>query len=95
MYTHVVLFKLKDKKDTAFFVDVLRSMDCKIAELKGIEVGINDVEADRNYDIVLITRHDSKAQMLAYQDSQYHQVDVLPKIKSLIELTKAVDFQAD
>lgn len=92
MYTHVVLFKLKDKTDTAWFVEQLRSMDGKIAELKEIEVGINDVEADRNFDVALITRHDSKAQMLAYQDSQYHQVVVLPNIKPLIEMSKAVDF---
>lgn len=94
MYTHVVLFKVKDKQDIPFFVETLRSMEGKIAELKGLEVGINDIESERNYDIVLISRHDSKEAMFAYQKSDYHHNVVLPKIKPLFEVNKAVDFES-
>lgn len=94
MYTHVVMFKLKDRKDIPYVAELLRSMAGKIEALKDIEVGINDIESDRNYDLVLITRHDSKAEMLAYQESAYHQTEVVPVIRQLNEVSKAVDFEA-
>ena len=94
MYTHVVMFKLKDQKDIPQVAELLKSMEGKINELKGIEVGINDIEADRNFDIVLITRHDSKEEMFAYQESEYHVTEVIPVIRALNEVSRAVDFEA-
>lgn len=94
MYTHVVFFKVKDRKDIPDVAAILRSMEGRIEALKDIEVGINDIESDRNYDVVLITRHESKAQMFEYQESVYHQNTVLPVIRALNESTRAVDFEA-
>jgi len=94
MFTHIVLMKVKDLNDVATVAEVLRSMEGKIPELKELEVGINEIESDRNFDIVLITRFDSKDDMDIYQNSDYHQHQVLDRIRPLLEKTVAGDYLA-
>lgn len=94
MFTHVVLMKVKNLKDVATVAEILRSMEGEIPELKEIEVGINEIESDRNFDIVLITRFDSKEDMDIYQYSDYHQHQVLDRIRPLLEKTVAGDYSA-
>lgn len=93
MYTHVVLFRLKDRGEIEFVAETLRSMAGKIPVLKELEIGINDVEAERNYDIVLIARFDSKADLQVYQDHPYHVNTVLPVVKERKESSVAGDYQ--
>lgn len=92
MFTHVVMMKMKDKTDAPTVARILRSMAGQIPELKEIEVGINEIEADRNFDVVLITRFDSEADMDAYQISDYHQHQVLDHIRPLMERSVVVDY---
>lgn len=92
MYTHVVMFKLKDRKDIDFVADTLRSMNGRIPELKSLEVGINDIESERNYDLVIITRFASQDDYLLYAEHEYHVNEVLAKIKDLRESSAVVDF---
>lgn len=94
MYTHIVLFKLKEATDLniKFVAERLKSMDGKISELKGLEVGIDELHTERSFDIALITRFDSLEDMNSYQIHEYHVSEVLGKIKPYIESSKTVDY---
>ncbi|HSN75569.1 MAG TPA: GNAT family N-acetyltransferase, partial [Anaerolineae bacterium] len=94
--THVVLFKLKDRSPEAVVktAEVLRSLDGKIAVLQGIEVGINVVPSTRAYDIALITRFASLADMELYQVHPIHQ-GVLAHMREVMDGAVAVDFDSD
>lgn len=92
MYTHVVMFKLKDRNDVDFVKERLTSMMGRIPELKSLEIGVNDIEADRNYDLVIIARFDSQNDYLVYAEHEYHVNQVLAKIKNLRESSVVVDF---
>jgi diamine N-acetyltransferase len=91
--THVVLFKLKDRSPEAVekTAHVLRSMEGKIAALQGIEVGVNVVPSPRAYDIALITRFASLADMELYQVHPIHQ-GVLVHMREVMEAAAVVDF---
>lgn len=93
--THVVLFKLKDRSPEAVekTAHVLRSLDGKIAALQGIEVGVNVVPSARAYDIALITRFASLADMELYQVHPIHQ-GVLAHMREVMEGAAAVDFES-
>lgn len=94
MFTHVVLFKLKEKtKDNvAFVANTLKAMEGKIAELKGLEVGIDELNTERSFDVCLITRFNSVDDMNSYQVHPYHVNEVLNKIKPYIEVSRVADY---
>lgn len=94
--THVVLFKLKDRSPEAVArtAEVLRSMEGKIAPLQGIEVGVNVVPSPRAYDLALITRFASLADMELYQVHPIHQ-GVLAHMRAVMETAVAVDFETE
>lgn len=92
--THVVMFKLRERtaEAAAPLVQLLRSMEGQIPQLRGIEVGLNIVESTRAYDIVLITRFDNLADMEAYQVHPLHQ-SVSAQMRAASEAVAAVDFE--
>lgn len=94
MFTHIVLMKVVESKDIHPVAEILRSMKGKISQLREIEVGINEIESDRNYDIILVTRFDTKEDMDIYQVSDYHQHQVLDKIRPLLAKTVAGDYSS-
>lgn len=96
MFTHIVLFKLKEntKENRELLASILRGMEGKIDLLRGIEVGIDELNSERSYQVSLITRFDSFEDMDAYQIHPYHVNEVVAKIKSLIECSKTVDYQS-
>lgn len=94
MFTHVVMMKVKEAKDIQTVADILLSMEGKIPQINELEVGINEIESDRNFDVILITRFDSKDEMDVYQVSDYHQHQVLDRIRPLLEKTVAADYTA-
>ncbi len=92
MFVHVVLFKIKEKDKIGFVAEVLKSMENNIPQIKELEVGINEISEDRNYDVILQTRFDSREDMDAYQISTYHVEKVLNVIRPLIEKSVAGDY---
>ncbi|MEI2692885.1 MAG: GNAT family N-acetyltransferase [Anaerolineae bacterium] len=94
--THAVLFKLKDRSPAAVekTAQVLRSMEGKIAPLQAIEVGVNVIPSARAYDIALITRFASLADMELYQVHPIHQ-EVLAHMRAVMEASVAVDFEGN
>ncbi|MCB9130664.1 MAG: Dabb family protein [Anaerolineales bacterium] len=91
--THVVLFKLKDRSPDNLerTAAVLRSLDGTINVLRHIEVGVNVVPSARAYDVALITRFDSLADMEAYQVHPRHQ-EVLAFMREQTDTAAAVDY---
>lgn len=92
MFTHIVFFKLKDTEKVTEARDILLSMEGKIPQLKGLEVGVDELHTERSYDLALITRFDSLEDMNTYQVHEYHVNEVLKYLKPMIESSKAVDF---
>ena len=95
MITHIVLFKLKDNSEEAVArtAAVLRDMEGKIDELKSIEVGIDVLHSERSYDISLITKFDSMADLEAYQVHPVHK-KVIEHMMQVREASVSVDYES-
>lgn len=95
MITHIVCFKLKDNSPEKVEVtaQVLRDMEGKIEQLKSIEVGLDVLHSARSYDIALITKFDSMADLEAYQVHPVHQ-KVIQHMNEVRESSIAVDFES-
>lgn len=96
MFTHVVLFKLKDASPEKVEEtrSILANMKGRIPELLEIEVGTDIVRSERSYDLALITRFQSLEHMQAYQVHPLHQ-EVLEHINQVKENAIAVDFESN
>jgi hypothetical protein len=94
MITHIVCFKLKDRSAASVqrTRDVLLSMEGKIEQLLHLEVGADVLHTERSYDIVLITKFNSMADLDAYQIHPFHQ-EIVKHIKSVGDTSVAVDFE--
>lgn len=94
MFTHIVLFKLKEPTvdNVKFVEETLLSMEGKIKELKELEVGVDVVRSDRSYDIGIITRFDNKEDYSAYDVDEFHVEKVKKVIGPYLEISKTLDF---
>jgi len=75
MFHHVVFFKLRERgnREAAEKIrDALEAMRGKIAELKHLEIGIDELHTERSWDVALVTRFDSREAMEAYQVHPLH-----------------------
>lgn len=95
MIKHIVCFKLKDnspeKKQEA--ANRLLSMKGKIELIKDIEVGIDFLESERSYDIILQVTLDSKEALDAYQNDEYHCSYVKTYMHKVRAASVAVDYE--
>jgi Stress responsive A/B Barrel Domain len=96
MVTHIVLFKLKDRSASGIAQarEKLLSMDGKIDLLRNLEVGTDVIRSERSYDLALVTKFDSMADLQAYQVHPYHAGEVIPYMKGAAESVIAVDYQS-
>lgn len=94
MFTHIVLFKVKEPtaENLEFLKKTFLSMEGNIAELKKLEVGVDVIGSDRSYDIGIITRFDSKEDYLAYDINEFHVEKVKKVIGPYMECSKTLDF---
>ena len=95
MITHIVFFKLGEQtpEKIAAVRDKLLSMQGKIAELRHLEAGIDLIRSERSYDVALITKFDSLADLQAYQVHPYHANEVVPFMKANCSSVVAVDYE--
>lgn len=94
MFTHIVLFKLKEPtlENVKFVEKTLLSMKGNIKQLKELEVGVDVLRSDRSYDIGIITRFDNKEDYLVYDVDEFHVEKVKKVIGSYLEGSKTLDF---
>ncbi len=72
---------------------VLAGMEGNVPMLRHLDVGVDVLKTERSYDIALITKFDSLADLDAYQVHPYH-VEVAKFIASVRESAVAVDFES-
>ena len=96
MITHIVFFKLSEPtpEKIAGTREKLLSMRGKIPELIHLEVGTDVIRSERSYDLALVTRFDSLADLQAYQVHPWHAGEVLPHMKSVCSSIVAVDYES-
>jgi len=93
MFTHIVFFKLKNIEKASEARNILLSMEGKIPQLKGLEVGVDLLHTERSYDLALVTRFDSQKDMETYAVHEYHVNEVLKYLKPMLESSKVVDYE--
>jgi hypothetical protein len=93
MLTHIVFFKLKERTPEVVqkTKEVLMNMEGKIEQLLHIEVGADIVHSERSYDIALVTKFNSMADMDAYQVHPLHK-EVIAYMKTVVESSASVDY---
>jgi len=96
MVTHIVLFKLKDTSNASIRAaqEKLLGMEGRVEMLRHLEVGLDAVHSARSYDIALVTRFDSLADLQAYQVHPYHGGDVAPYMREVSEAVAVVDYES-
>lgn len=92
MFTHIVLFKLKNPRDAQEVKNRLLGMQGKIPTLRHLEVGIDILHSQRSYDVALYTKFDSLEDMQAYQVHPVH-VEVAEFIGSVRESSVSADYE--
>jgi len=93
MVTHIVLFKLIDPtpENLRQTVNILMDMKGKIPQIRGIEVGTDQLHLDRSYDIGLIVRFDSLEDLKIYTDHPVHR-KVVEFMNGVRKSSVCVDF---
>lgn len=94
MIKHIVLFKLKDASPESVgrTVEVLRSLEGKVEQLRSLEVGTDVIRSPRSYDIALIATFDSLTDLEGYQVHPEHR-KVIEHMNEVRESQVAVDFE--
>lgn len=100
MLKHIVMFKLKEtfqgkpKEELAREIKVaLEKLPEIIPQIKYYEVGINELEDPRAYDIVLISAFEDRNELEIYRNHPKHK-ETLQFILERAEDAKVVDFFA-
>lgn len=95
MVTHVVMWRLKDRtpENADRVRAMLLEMKDRIPGMRELEVGVDYLRSERSYDLVLITRHDSREALEEYQVDPVH-AQVKKVMLELREVSVAVDFEA-
>jgi hypothetical protein len=99
MIHHVIMFKLKEfpskdeKLETANVIkNALEALPAKIEQIKSFEIGINILESERAFDIVLVSKFNSLEDLKIYVDHKEHQ-NVVTLIRKYSEKTVSVDYE--
>lgn len=91
MYTHIVLFHLKDPAGAQEAAERLRSLEGQVPSLRSIEVGVDDTPSPRSAHLSLLTRFDDPAGLAAYAVHPVH-LALLDWIRPRLEKTVKVDY---
>ena len=94
MLVHIVMFKFKEENKKANIIQakqMLENLMGAVPSLRSIDVGVNFIEADRAMDLSIIAVFESKEGLDVYDSHPEHQ-KVVTFIKSVVEYSKAVDY---
>ena len=72
MIKHVVMWTLKDKSRADYLKKEIESMKGKISTMVDVEAGVNYNSSDAAFDLILISVHNSKEDLDAYQSDPIH-----------------------
>ncbi|MCA9912642.1 MAG: Dabb family protein [Anaerolineae bacterium] len=93
MVVHIVMFRFKEgrKEEAPALRAALESLPGLIEEIEFYEVGINEVESARSFDMSLYSKFASYEAMQRYQAHAAHQA-VLKQLLDASETIHAVDY---
>ena len=72
MVKHIVMWSLKDKADAEELKAAIDAMKGRVPSMVDVESGINYNPSDASCDLVLISTHNSREDLDAYQDDPVH-----------------------
>jgi rRNA maturation protein Rpf1 len=97
MIKHVVCYKLKDnsieKKEEV--KAMLLSMVGKVSYFTDIKVGLDFLQSERSYDVVLEMTFNTKEDMEKYQKDEYHTNVVKTLMHKIRSASVAVDYEIE
>lgn len=93
MFRHIVFFKVKEdeKRSIGEAVQRLRSLTA-VPVVRGVEVGLDEVQSGRSFDIALIVDTDTRADYEIYDQHELHQ-PVRQFMRGIVETSATVDFE--
>ena len=91
MYSHVVMFRLKDAERVDEAAAMLRTLEGQVPSLLQIEVGIDDLPQERSSQICLVTRFADRAGYEAYHHHPFHQA-LLEQFGPLVAEARKTDW---
>ncbi len=92
MVKHIVMWKLKNKADSAIIKDKLDALVGKIPGLLRVEVGIDFSQNTAAFHMVLIAELESKEALEAYRIHPEHQA-VIPLVQAAAVDRAVVDYE--
>ena len=97
MIKHIVCFKLKDNSEENKLKakEVLLSMKGNVPMIRNIEVGVDFLQSERSYDLILQVELDDAEALSAYQEDPYHVSVVKKHMHQVRETSVAVDYVMD
>lgn len=93
MIKHVVCFKLKEDADKNQTAEILKSMKDKVPTVLDLEVGVDFLNSERSYDIILIVTLKDREALNEYQNDEYHCSVVKKYMHAVRTSSVAVDFE--
>ncbi len=95
MITHIALFKLvhSNKETIDGAKAALAGLEGKVPQVRYFELGVNIVPSYRSYDLSLITKFDSLADLEAYQNHPAH-VEVVKYMQGIRKSVVTVDYES-
>lgn len=93
MVKHVLFVKLKDKNDAVKVKVLFESMKEKIDLIESLQVGIDYLNSERSYDVVLEMCVADREALEAYQKHPYHVNEVKPFIHAVRSGSATVDYE--
>ena len=93
MIKHIVCFKLKSGESKEKAKEILLSMKNNVPMLRGIEVGTDELNSERSYDVVLEVLLDDFSALNEYQKDEYHCSVVKKHMHAVAEKSISVDFK--
>lgn len=95
MIVHIVMFEFKEENKAQNLVKtkaMLEALVEKIEPLESMEVGIDFMQSERSFDLVLTSTFADKAGLSTYATHPAH-LEVVDFIKAVTSLAKVVDYE--
>jgi hypothetical protein len=94
MIKHIVMFKLaeKNQENLSQAIASLNSLRGNIETLKSLELGIDFLNSERSYDIVLTAFFEDHKGLKVYASHKSH-LPVIEKMRSLCSSSIVVDYE--
>ena len=99
MIRHIVCWKFLERAEGAARGEnlqkarsMLLDLPAKIAEIRSLEVGIDEVRAERSWDMTLVATFASRADLVAYQNHPAH-LALVPFLRAIQSDRCSVDYE--